>query len=553
MTDANPATQGFQPWHTALRKQVEFVPLNDHHVTIYNCGPTVYSTAHIGNFRSFLFADLLRRYLEWRGYKVTQIMNITDVGHLTEDDRADADGEDKLQKAARELGWDPYKVAQHYEEEFHRDRKALGVADAEAYPRATEHIPDMLVMIQQLLDRGHAYIPEGSGEVYYDISTWPEYGKLSGKQLDELQAGARVEVNELKRNPADFALWKTDAGHLMQWDPKDDRLWEKFPGGKVEVDERIKKGFPGWHIECSAMSSRYLGVTFDIHTGGEDNMFPHHECEIAQSSGASGQPFVRYWMHARHLLVDGKKMSKSAGTLYTLADLEERGYSATDVRYLMLANHYRQPMNFTFEALDAGKSALERLQNLRDALSEKVGDASAFAERWAKRELGVAGLPLTSEVSEGLQQAVRALNAGFTQGMDDDLNSSPALAAVFAFASEVNRMGVESLSEIDAREALFQLLSINKVLNVLREDTRSGTVTKVEALARFDQRADAIDADALLALDQLEPDQLLDLIAARANARKSKDFALSDRIRDEVKAKGVTFEDTPQGTRYKLP
>jgi len=551
MTEASPA---FRPYHTSLRQQVEFAPLNGNQVTIYNCGPTVYSTAHIGNFRSFLFADLLRRYLDWRGYDVVQIMNITDVGHLTEDDRADAEGEDKLQAAAKKLGWDPFKVARHFEDEFHRDRKALGVADAQAYPRATEHIPDMLVMIQQLLDRKHAYIPEGSGEVYYDISTWPEYGKLSGKQLDELQAGARVEVNDLKRHPADFALWKTDAGHLMQWDPKDERLWESYPGERPKLDERIAKGFPGWHIECSAMSSRYLGVTFDIHTGGEDNIFPHHECEIAQSSGASGQPFVRYWMHARHLLVDGKKMSKSAGTLYTLEDLITRGYSATDVRYLMLANHYRQPMNFTFEALDAGKAAMERMQNLRDSLAEKVGDdASGFAERWAGRRSAQPGLKVEGKISQELHQAIDALNAGFMAGMDDDLNSSPALAAVFAFVSEVNRIGVDKLDDEGAREALFQLDSINQVLNVLRADTQSGLVSKDEALARFDSRGAEIDAEALLAKPELDAEELLDLIAARANARKEKDFALSDRIRDEVKAKGITFDDTPQGTRYKLP
>src|SRR5688572_29465254 len=365
----------FTLYDTRQKSLVPFEPRREGVVSIYNCGPTVYSTSHIGNFRTFLFADLLRRYFEWRGYEVTQIMNITDVGHLTEDDRADAGGEDKLQKTARALGWDPYRVARHFEEQFHADRKALNIQDAHHYPRATEHVCDMLVQIQQLLDRGHAYIPEGTAEVYYDIGSHPDYGKLSGKSLEHLRAGARAEANEHKRHPAAFALWKVDAGHLMQWDPHADQLWSHFDGGRPLIDSRIGKGFPGWHIECSAMSARYLGREFDLHTGGEDNMFPHHECEIAQAKGASPGEFAKHWMHNRFLLVNGAKMSKSAGTLLTLADVVERGFNGTELRYLLLTNHYRQPLNFTFEGLSAARSSIQRLQNVRGMLAERAQGA----------------------------------------------------------------------------------------------------------------------------------------------------------------------------------
>lgn len=526
----------FKLFDTKQKQQVEFTPLTAGEVKIYNCGPTVYSTAHIGNFRSFVFADLLRRYFEYRGLKVTQVMNITDVGHLTEDDRADAGGEDKLQKTARELGWDPFKVARHFEDGFHADRKALNIQDAHQYPRATDHIPEMLVQVQQLLDRDHAYIPEGTGEVYYDISSFPEYGKLSGKVTEDLEAGARVEVNQVKKNPADFALWKTDQAHLMQWEPSADATWAAFPGQRPELDPRISKGFPGWHIECSAMSSRYLGETFDIHTGGEDNIFPHHECEIAQATGATGAEYSRYWMHVRHLLVNGKKMSKSEGTLYNLEDLTAKGYSALEIRYLLLANHYRQPMNFTLEGLDAARASIARLQTCRDLLVERQ---ALSAEADAESQKG-------AEVSA----AIAKFEGGFGEALDDDLNTANGLAALFEFVSAVNRLQPSGSA---AELALAALDRCDHVLGVLSRESNSGTISKAELESECESAPSPEATKALLAQASLNPGELRQIALARHAARKNKDWPTADAIRDGLKALGVLFEDTPQGVRFKLP
>ncbi len=522
----------FKLFDTKQKQQVEFTPLTAGEVKIYNCGPTVYSTAHIGNFRSFVFADLLRRYFEYRGLKVTQVMNITDVGHLTEDDRADAGGEDKLQKTARELGWDPFKVARHFEDGFHADRKALGIQDAHEYPRATDHVPEMLVQVQQLLDRGHAYIPEGSGEVYYDISSFPEYGELSGKVTEDLEAGARVEINQLKKNPADFALWKTDQAHLMQWDPAADSTWAAYPGARPKLDPRITKGFPGWHIECSAMSSRYLGETFDIHTGGEDNIFPHHECEIAQATGATGAEYARYWMHVRHLLVNGKKMSKSEGTLYNLEDLTAKGYSALEIRYLLLANHYRQPMNFTLEGLDAARASIARLQTCRDLLVERQA------------------LPPEGGKTAQISAAIAKLNQGFGDALDDDLNTANGLAALFEFVSAVNRL---QPAAADAELALRALDHTDHVLGVLSRQSKSGTISKAELEAECVTAPSPEAAKALLAQPSVSLAELRQVALARHAARKNKDWPTADAIRDGLKAQGVLFEDTAQGVRFKLP
>jgi len=523
----------FTLYDTRQRALVPLQPRAAGKVSIYNCGPTVYSEAHIGNFRSFLFADLLRRSLEWSGYAVTQIMNITDVGHLTEDDRADAAGEDKLQKKARELGWDPYRVARHFEERFHEDRRALGIQDAQAFPRATEHIPEMLVQIQQLLDRGHAYLPEGSGEVYYDIGTFPEYGKLSGKTLEDLRAGARVEVNERKRHPADFALWKTDAAHLMQWDPHSGELWQGFSGTRPALDPRIGKGFPGWHIECSAMSERYLGAEFDLHTGGEDNMFPHHECEIAQARGATGSEFARHWMHARHLLVNGAKMSKSAGTLYTLADIVALGYRPVELRYLLLSNHYRQPMNFTLDGLVAARSSVQRLQNARTRFSERArpGGPSAAA-------------------SPAVAERISVFERDFGAGLNDDLNISNALAALFAFVGDCHRL--EGGAD-DAAHLLQAFERADHVLNVSRQDAaKAGLIKKSELEQGDTTKLDAAALAALLARE-LSPEVVQEIARARHQARRQKDWGTADAIRTHLQRVGVQFEDTPEGVRYKLP
>jgi cysteinyl-tRNA synthetase len=533
----------FTLYDTRQRALVPFRPREAGKVTIYNCGPTVYGIPHIGNFRSFLFADLLRRYFEWRGSTVTQIMNITDVGHLTEDDRADAAGEDKLQKKAQELGWDPFRVARHFEQLFHEDRRALGIQDAHAYPRATEHIREMLVQIQSLLERGHAYLPAGqlpagqlaeaSGEVYYDISTFADYGKLSGKTLEDLRAGARVEVNEVKRHPADFALWKVDAGHLMQWDPHSEELWQDYPGPRPKLDPGIGKGFPGWHIECSAMSERYLGTAFDLHTGGEDNMFPHHECEIAQAQGANDGEFARHWMHARHLLVNGAKMAKSAGTLYTLADIVALGYRPVELRYLLLSNHYRQPMNFTLDGLVAARSSVQRLQNARTTLSERAA----------------ATIP-TPSPSPAVAERIAVFERDFGAGLDDDLNISNALAALFAFVTDCHRL---EPSPGDAAHLLAALERADHVLNVMSRDAgKSGLIKKSELEQGDAAKLEAAALAALLARE-LSPEVVREIARARHQARRQKDWATADAIRNHLQGAGVQFEDTPEGVRYRLP
>jgi cysteinyl-tRNA synthetase len=549
-------------------KSIEpFTPLDPggKRVLFYSCGPTVYSYAHIGNFRSFLLADVLRRVLERRGYSVRQVMNITDVGHMTQDHLADATGEDKLAKAARELGWDPFKVAAHYEAAFVEDAKALRLenytgpdaGDRALHPQATRHVPEMLAMIQLLLERGYAYT-DSSGQVYFEIARFPEYGALSGKVIDELEEGARVAVREEKKDPRDFALWKVDEKHLMQWDPHSEKGWNAedwarlrrlVPGG---VDARVRPGFPGWHIECSAMSRAHLGPVIDLHSGGEDNVFPHHECEIAQSFGAATEPdppksFSRYWVHGRHLLVDNKKMSKRDGTFFTVRDLvdprasqrpelatklEGLGFPggkvpAAVLRYALVSNAFTQPMNFGFELLAQAKASVERIQSRYDRLREVAAPGEASAK---VREL------VASSVRE------------FDEALDDNLNTPNALAAVFKLVSELNQA---ELSPADADEAKRAMEAIDQVLAVLDRSARSGVMTKGDVEAR-------IAAGGLPAYEELAGREVTDaatveaFICLRLAARKAKDFARADAIRDELKRRGVAVDDTAQGTRWKL-
>lgn len=585
----------FRPYHTGLRKQVEFDPIDtgidakgdrvrDEHgnpirnVLMYNCGPTVYGVPHIGNYRSFLFADLLRRYLDWRvdddgtRYRVTQVMNITDVGHLTEDDRADAGGEDKLQAMAEKLGWDPFRVARHFEELFFADLEKLGVRKAHHYPRATEHVADMLDMIQALLDRGHAYIADGTGEVYFSVPSYKEYGWLSGKDIEANVAGARVDVLDVKRDPRDFALWKVDAKHLMQWDPQDARLWATYTkdtGRPVpKLDPRIGRGFPGWHIECSAMSRRYLGVTFDVHTGGEDNIFPHHECEIAQSVGANAKPFVNTWMHARHLLVDGKKMSKSAGTLYTLADLEAKGFTAAEVRWALLREHYRSPMNFTMEGMESARVSLTRLRSLKTRLWEQAGEfaelAFAFGGAGGLAPHCIENLIVTEEHRELRNLLLDARNwrtksspprlvHQFQVELDEDLGIGRALAVLFDWVAMTNEMlNKDLISKKLASFWLAAFASVDSVLGVLSiGETVGGIITKDDALGASPLSEDELQA--LLesvAAGNITVEAAKSLIIARFAAKKAKDFALADRIRTTLSSGQVVLEDTPQGVRW---
>ena len=466
-------------YNTMTRSKVEFEPLEPGRATMYHCGPTVYMQASIGNFRAFLLGDLLRRHLEYRGYRVKQVMNITDVGHMTDDD--EDRGRDKMEESAKVEKLDPLQIAGKYEELFFKDVDTLGIRRAHVYPRATEHIEDMQKMISVLLEKGLAY--EVEGNVFFDISKFPGYGKLSGKNLDELVQGARVEVNPLKRDPRDFALWKVDPRHLMQWDS---------PWGR---------GFPGWHIECSAMAVRHLGPQIDFHTGGEDNIFPHHECEIAQSEGSTGKsPFVRTWLHVRHLLVDGGKMSKSLGNVYTVPDLLERGYTGHEIRWALMRVHYRQNLNFTMKGMEDVRSALSRVRECRTRLEEIAAGRVPAGEDPVK------------------ELCARAREEIFGS-LDDDLDIAGAQAGLFGLVSASNRTRP---SREGAEEILLVFKEVEEVLGIPGPAPGAGG----------------------------PPQEVLELARKREEARKTRDFAEADRLRDRIHALGWKVVDTPSGTRF---
>lgn len=470
-------------YNTYTKQVSDFTARREGVVTMYNCGPTVYDHPHIGNFRAFLFADLLRRYLEFKGFSVKQVMNITDVGHLTMDDVEQ--GEDKLEAAARRNKTDPWAIARTYTEEFFSLIEKLNIKKAEVYPKATEHVSGMVEWIQKLIDKGFAYVTDEG--VYYRISKFPSYGLLSGNTSENLVAGKRVPKNPKKENPLDFALWKVDPRHIMKW---------QSPWGE---------GFPGWHIECSVMSTKYLGETIDIHTGGEDNIFPHHESEIAQSEALSGRQFVRYWMHTRHLLVAGAKMSKSAGNFYTVNDILQKGYKPRALRYLLISAHYRSNLNFSFDALESASSAADRLCDLDARLAEIMGGGNVGS--MTPKEAG--------DMSVKMQK-------GFEAAMDEDLNIAKALGCVFDFVSEVNRRidGVGSKAALVLRDALRK---VDSVLGcIYGGETR--VLTKEQE----------------------------NLIAERELARKSGDYARSDEIRRLLLSQGIELVDTRSGTKWKF-
>ena len=469
-------------YNTYTTKKEEFNSFEPGEVKVYSCGPTVYSHPHIGNFRSFIAADILCRYLRYKGYEVTQIMNITDVGHLTTDDNLapDDEGVDKIQLAAQSEKKSPKEITEFYANKFFELSKLLNLYPASHYPKATEHIPEMIAITRRLLEKGYAYAVNGS--IYYDISKFADYGKLSGNTLENLKAGARVGIKSEKKSPMDFALWKQDPKHLMQWDS---------PWGR---------GFPGWHLECSAMALKYLGEQIDIHTGGEDNIFPHHECEIAQSEAFTGHKVIKYWVHARHLLVDNQKMSKSLGNFYTVDDILKQGYHPMVLRYALMSSHYGQQLNFNMDLLKASKGALERLISFRRMLEQR-------AESLEHRVV---------QVSAQIQAQIAVSKKAFEEAMDDNLNISEALGSIFDFITEVNKSDIQYADAVAIKSVLGDFDNVLGVLSVVKQK----------------------DAD----------DEIEKLVIERTLARKEGNFKRADEIRKYLEGKGIILEDTPRGT-----
>jgi cysteinyl-tRNA synthetase len=470
-------------YNTLTKKKEMFKPLKNGIVTMYNCGLTVYDYATIGNLRAFAFADMLRRYLEYKGFTVKQVMNFTDVGHMFED--VDI-GEDKMEAAVMREKKDPWSVADFYIKAFLEDAKKMNFEEPMVRPRATDHINEMIELVEKLIEKGYAYVVNGS--VYFDVAKFKDYGKLSGNTIKKLKTGAggKVEYNPDKRNQFDFALWINDPKHIMNW---------KSPW--------CEKGYPGWHVECSAMAMKYLGETIDIHSGGVDNLFPHHENEIAQSEAATGKKFANYWLHNEHLLVEGQRMGKSLGNYYTLSDIIAKDYEAKALRYVLLSTHYRQQLNFTFEGLEAAKNAIERLVNFVHRLMQTNGKGCG----------------------EKRKQLVNRVQKDFEEAMDDDLNIGPALAALFDFVRDVNKlMDDNMLSKEEAEEVYKLMMRFDKVLGVI------GEVKKEEAL----------------------PKEAEELVRKREEARKAKDWETADTIREQLKAMGIVIEDTPEGVKWRI-
>jgi cysteinyl-tRNA synthetase len=473
-------------YNTLTRREEEFVPLKEGHVGLYVCGPTVYAAPHIGNLRTFFFADVLHRYLEFLGYEVRYVMNLTDV-------------DDKTINGALRQGVSLGEYTEPFVELFFRDLDTLGLARADAYPRATQYVGGMVDLIRRLEERGYAY--EADGSVYYDISEFKDYGKLSGIDTSQGKRGERVAADEYeKEDVRDFALWKA----AKPEDAAVGAVWET-PWGA---------GRPGWHIECSVMSMAELGETFDIHAGGVDLIFPHHEDEIAQSEGATGKPFVRYWLHGEHLLLDSTKMSKSLGNLFTLQDLVERGVKPAAIRYLFLGARYRSKLNFTFEALTAAAEAVRRIRTTLDRLRTHAAAPSP----------GPDDMPV-------LHQAADAALADFRRAMDDDLNTSVALAAlnelVHAINVRLDGLGERPIGRAEQHAALAAVERMDSVFNFIALPDPAALDPELEAWVEGK-------------------------IAERQAARAARDFARADAIRAELEARNVRVEDTPQGARWSI-
>ncbi|MEK7129806.1 MAG: cysteine--tRNA ligase [Patescibacteria group bacterium] len=477
-------------YNTLTKKVEEFVPRDPNLVTLYCCGPTVYDYAHIGNFRTYAMTDFLVRTLRHFGYKVKFVMNITDVGHLTSDSDT---GEDKMEKGAKREGKTAWDIAKFYTDAFLADSKKLNLVEPDVRPKPTEHIAEQIAMIEALLQKGFAYqIDDG---IYFDTSKFAGYGALTGQNIEELKAGARVEPNPQKRNPTDFALWK-----FSPKDKKRDMEWDSPfapPGGRGKG-----LGFPGWHIECSAMSRKHLGDQIDIHTGGADLIAIHHTNEIAQSEATSGKsPFVRFWVHGQFILVDGKKMSKSLENFYRLADIEAKGFDSLALRYLYMTAHYRAFLNFTWEALANAQKTLEELRSQLSAISYQL---SAM-----KR----------TQLSQEKLEKVDAYRKRFDEALENDLNMPQALAVVW----EVVKSNIPSQDKYDL------LLDFDEVFGLNLRQCVSASVRQKEI-----------------------PQEVQELAKKREALRKTQKFAEADAVRKEIEKKGFTIEDTPEGPTIKF-
>ena len=464
-------------YSTLSKKLEELKPVKNDFVRIYNCGPTVYDYDHLGHMWTYTMADLIRRVLEYNKLKVKQVMNITDVGHLTEGDV------DKMLLASEREKKTPEQICEFYTKIFMENRRKLNILEPHIICKATEHIKEMQALIKKLLDNGYAYkISDG---VYYNVPKFKDYGKLSGNTVERLEAGARIEVNPEKKHPADFALWIiAKPEHLMQWDS---------PWGR---------GYPGWHIECSAMSTKYLGDELDIHTGGEDNIFPHHENEIAQSEGATGKKFVRIWMHTRFLNIEGEKMSKSLGNFLKLQDIEKKGFEPLALRYLFLITHYRTPLNFTWEGLKAADTAWKRVLEFVDVLKN---------------------LKIKGEHNSEIDELIEKSREAFKEAVNNDLNTPKAVSVLFDFMNKVNKFIAEKkLDQKNVLESYNLVKDFDGVLAILKEEEEVKT-----------------------------PKDVKKLLEDREKARKEKDWKKADELREKIKKKGFMILDGDSGPRLK--
>ncbi|MDU2663904.1 MAG: cysteine--tRNA ligase [Clostridium perfringens] len=461
-------------YNTLNKKKEEFIPLTPGEVKMYVCGPTVYNFFHIGNGRTFIVFDTIRRYFEYRGFKVDFVQNFTDI-------------DDKMIKKANEEGTTVKKIGDTYIKEYYQDADALNIERATVNPRATEFIGEIIKFVKGLVDKGYAY--EVDGDVYFSTKKFEGYGKLSGQNIEDLQSGARISVDERKKDPMDFAIWKAQKPGEPAWNS---------PWGM---------GRPGWHIECSCMAKKLLGETIDIHAGGSDLKFPHHENEIAQSEALTGEPFARYWLHSAFVNVNNEKMSKSLNNFFTAREILER-YDADVIRFLMLSAHYRQQLNFSEDLLESAKASVERIYNA-------IGNLENLIDEVSREEM--------NEEEKSYLESLNKYKEKYIEKMDDDFNTADAITAIFDLIKDTNtNITVDSSKEL-AQKALELIRELGAPLGMFQKSTKGNLEEEIEAL-----------------------------IAKRQQARKDRDFALADKIRDELKDRGIILEDTPQGVRWKM-